>query len=90
MYCQNSICIMGCHGNGKISYSPNEFFLEDITHVVVQSEQFGSHEKLCWGLRYAKLVASLLALPVNILPILKWVGQCRVADSRKIKHKYVL
>ena len=48
---------MGCHGNGKISYSPNEFFffffffffLEDITHLVVQIEQFGSHEKLSWG-----------------------------------------
>ena len=25
------------------------FFLEDITHLVVQSEQFGSHEKLSWG-----------------------------------------
>ena len=23
-------CIMGCHGNGKISYSTNDFFLEDI------------------------------------------------------------
>ena len=76
-YCQNSICIMGCHGNGKISDSPNKFFfLEDITHLVVQSEQFGSHEKLSWGSRYmsAKLAAGLLALPINILPILKWVG----------------
>ena len=26
------------------------FFLEDITHLDVQSEQFGSHEKLSWGL----------------------------------------
>ena len=26
MYSCNSICITGCHGNGKISYSPNEFF----------------------------------------------------------------
>ena len=25
------------------------FFLEDITHLVVQSEQFGSHEKLSCG-----------------------------------------
>ena len=25
------------------------FFLEDIAHLVVQSEQFGSHEKLSWG-----------------------------------------
>ena len=25
------------------------FFLEDIIHLVVQSEQFGSHEKLFWG-----------------------------------------
>ena len=25
------------------------FFLEDITHLVVQCEQFGSHEKLSWG-----------------------------------------
>ena len=24
------------------------FFLEDITHLVVQSEQFGSHRKLSW------------------------------------------
>ena len=24
------------------------FFLEDITHLVVQSEHFGSHEKLSW------------------------------------------
>ena len=25
------------------------FFLEDITHLVAQSEQFGSHEKLSLG-----------------------------------------
>ena len=25
------------------------FSLEDFTHLVVQSEQFGSHEKLSWG-----------------------------------------
>ena len=25
------------------------FFLEEITHLVVQSEQFGSHEKLSCG-----------------------------------------
>ena len=25
------------------------FFLEDITHLVVQSEQFVSHEILSWG-----------------------------------------
>ena len=25
------------------------FFLDGITHLVVQSEQFGSHEKLSWG-----------------------------------------
>ena len=25
------------------------FFLEDITHLVVQSEQFGSYQKLSWG-----------------------------------------
>ena len=45
------MCTMGRHRNGKISYSPSEFFffLEDITHLVVQSEQFGSHEKLSWG-----------------------------------------
>ena len=30
VYCQNSIYIMGCHGNGKISYDPNGSFLEDI------------------------------------------------------------
>ena len=49
------------------------FFL-DITYLVVQSEQFGSHEKLSWGSRQAKLAAGLLALSVNILPILKMGG----------------
>ena len=41
----------GCDGNGKISYSPNEFFLEDFffSHLVSPSEQFGTHEKLSWG-----------------------------------------
>ena len=34
----------------RFHYSPKEFFfLEDITHLVVQSEQSGSHEKLSWG-----------------------------------------
>ena len=60
---------MDCNGNGKISYSPNEFFLEDITHLVIQRGQFGSHEKLSWGSRYAKLAVGLLALPVNMLPM---------------------
>ena len=46
------------------------FFLEDITHLVVQSEQFSFHEKMSW----AKVVAGLLALPINILPILKMGG----------------
>ena len=42
----------GCHGNGKISYSPNDFFLEDFfSHLVGPSEQFGTHEKLSWGLQ---------------------------------------
>ena len=27
------------------------FFLEDIAHLVVQSELFGSNEKLSWGLK---------------------------------------
>ena len=47
---------MGCHGNDKILYGPNElfsfcfvFFLENITYLVVKSEQFGTHEKLSWG-----------------------------------------
>ena len=26
--------LMGCHGNGKISYSPNEFFLETIFSLI--------------------------------------------------------
>ena len=30
VYCQNSICIIGCHENGKIAYDPNGGFLEDI------------------------------------------------------------
>ena len=39
-----------CHGNGKISYSPNEFFLEYffVSHLVGPNEQFGTHEKLSW------------------------------------------
>ena len=41
---------MGCHGTGKISYSPNEIFLEDFfSHLVGSIEQFGTHEKLSWG-----------------------------------------
>ena len=65
---------MGCHENGKFSNSSNEFFFLDITYLVVQSEQFGSHEKLSWVSRQAKLAAGLLALSVNILPILKRGG----------------
>ena len=39
----------GCHGNGKISYSPNEFFVRILfSHLVGPSEQFGTHEKLSW------------------------------------------
>ena len=42
----------GCHGNGKISYSPNEFFLEDFFPLLVgPSEQFGTHKKLSWGMQ---------------------------------------
>ena len=43
---------MGCHGNGKISYSPNDFFFLRtfcFSHLVGQSEQFNAHEKLSWG-----------------------------------------
>ena len=41
----------GCHGNGKISYIPDEFlFLEDcFSHLVGPSEHFVTHEKLSWG-----------------------------------------
>ena len=47
VYCQYSICIMGCHGNGKISYDTNWGFLEDFfSHLVGPSEQFCTHEKL--------------------------------------------
>ena len=43
------MCTVKIHGNGKISYSPNEFFCLDGITLVVQSEQFGSQEKLSWG-----------------------------------------
>ena len=44
---------MGCHGNGYILYSLNEFFLEDIffSHLVGPSEQIDTHDKLSWGAR---------------------------------------
>ena len=51
VYCQNSICIMGCHGNGYILYSLNEIFLEDIfSHLVGPSEQIviGVQDRLNW------------------------------------------
>ena len=39
--------IMGCHGNGYILYSLNEFFLKDIfSHLVGPSEQIDTHDKL--------------------------------------------
>ena len=34
VYCQNSICIMGCHGKGYILYSINKFFLQDIFFLI--------------------------------------------------------
>ena len=44
-----------CHGNGKISYSPNDVFLEDFfLHLMGPSEQFGTHEKLSWRERGAR------------------------------------
>ena len=54
VYCQNSICIMGCHGNGYILYSLNEFLFwwaEDIvfSHLVGPSEQIDTHDKLSLG-----------------------------------------
>ena len=62
---------MGCHGNGYILYSLNEFFLEDIfSHLVGPSEQIDTNDKLSWGARYAKSVAR----PINTLPILKMGG----------------
>ena len=57
---------MGCHGNSKISCSPNEFLLEEFfSRLVGPSKQFGTHEKFSagWGrgcARLAKLAAGLI------------------------------
>ena len=68
----NSICIMGCHGNGYILYSPNEFFLERHYFLIklVQVNKLIPMTNCPGGARYAKLGVRL----VNILPILKMGG----------------
>ena len=44
---------MGCHRNHTISHSPNQNFFEDtfISHPGGPIEQFGTHEKLSWGVQ---------------------------------------
>ena len=42
---------MGCHGNGEITYSWNEFIHgnKNSSYTVDPREQFGTHENLSWG-----------------------------------------
>ena len=42
---------MGCHGNGEITYSGNEFIHgnKNSSYSVDPREQFGTHENLSWG-----------------------------------------
>ena len=61
---------MGCHGNGYILYSLNEFFLEIHFFFLIKLVQVNKLIPMTncpGGARYAKLAVRL----VNILPILK-------------------
>ena len=44
---------MGCHRNHAISHSPNQNFFKDtfVSHPGGPNEQFGTHEKLSWGVQ---------------------------------------
>ena len=44
---------MGCHRNHAISHSPNQNFFEDtfVSHPGGPNKQFGTHEKLSWGVQ---------------------------------------
>ena len=44
---------MGWHRNDAISHSPNQNFFEDtfVSHPGGPNEQFGTHEKLSWGVQ---------------------------------------
>ena len=44
---------MGWRRNHAISHSPNQNFFEDtfISHPGGPNEQFGTHEKLSWGMQ---------------------------------------
>ena len=44
---------MGCHRNHAISHSPNQNFFEDtfVSHPGGPNEQFGTNEKLSWGVQ---------------------------------------
>ena len=44
---------MGWHRNHAISHSPNKIFFEDtlVSHSGGPNEQFGTHEKLSWGVQ---------------------------------------
>ena len=44
---------MGRHRNHAISQSPNQNFFEDtfVSHPGGPNEQFGTHEKLSWGVQ---------------------------------------
>ena len=44
---------MGWHRNHAISHSPNQTFFEDtfVSHPGGPNEQFGTHEKLSWGVQ---------------------------------------
>ena len=44
---------MGWHRNHAISHSPNQNFFEDtfVSHPGGPNEQFGTHEKLSWGVQ---------------------------------------
>ena len=44
---------MGWHRNHAISHSPNQHFFEDtfVSHPGGPNEQFGTHEKLSWGVQ---------------------------------------
>ena len=44
---------MGCHRNHAILHSPNQILFEDtfVSHSGGPNEQFGTHEKLSWGVQ---------------------------------------
>ena len=58
---------MGWHRNHAISHSPNQIFFEDtfVSHPGGPNEQFGTHEKLSWGVQ-----GNLNWMPGSVRPAL--------------------